>query len=119
MGLTDIDKEWLENVIDICDLRETITWAHQCDFKVNREGTNLSGGQIQRIALARAVICKPDVLILDEVNNNLDNKAQQMVFDLMDNYLKNTMIIVITHDDKMKNRGDKIINLSKLDKEIK
>lgn len=111
IGLSDIKKEWFDYVIDICDLKETLKWAKEYNFIVTEDGTNLSGGQIQRIAIARAIICKPDILILDEVNNNLDEKAQKMVFDLIEHNLTDIILIIITHDKRMQKNADQLITL--------
>lgn len=98
-------------MIDICDLRETVIWANKYNFLVAENGKNLSGGQIQKIAIARAIIRKPDILILDEINNNLDEKAQKMVLNLVENYFLNIITIIITHDKKMQKLATKVISL--------
>lgn len=111
-GRPGIDAAKLQHVIEICDLQGTIEWAHKYNFRLSANANNLSGGQIQRLAIARAIISDPDVLILDEVNNNLDDKAQNMILDLVDKHLSDAIVFIITHDNKMKAKGDQLINLS-------
>lgn len=111
IGVSNITEDILNFVIDICDLRETVIWANKYNFLVAENGKNLSGGQIQKIAIARAIIRKPDILILDEINNNLDEKAQKMVLNLVENYFLNIITIIITHDKKMQKLATKVISL--------
>ncbi len=111
IGVSNITEDFLNFVIDICDLRETLIWANKYNFLITENGKNLSGGQIQRIAIARAIIRKPDILILDEINNNLDEKAQKMVFNLVENYFSNIITIIISHDIKMQKYATKVISL--------
>ena len=61
---------------------------------------DLSGGQQQRVFLARAIITKPELLILDEPSNALDATTRQHFFDVIEelNRDKKTTVILITHD---------------------
>jgi len=64
---------------------------------VGEEGINLSGGQKQIIALARALYHQPQLLILDEANTTLDKNAEQFFIDLLKRLKPSTAIIMITH----------------------
>lgn len=66
----------------------------------NRLIGDLSGGQQQRVFLARAIITKPELLILDEPSNALDATTRQHFFDVLQNLNRDhkTTIILITHD---------------------
>ena len=55
--------------------------------KIGEKGSILSGGQIQRIALARILYRNPDVLILDEFTNSLDYETESFILEKL-NYLK-------------------------------
>jgi ABC-type bacteriocin/lantibiotic exporter with double-glycine peptidase domain len=74
------------------------------------EGKKFSGGQIQRIAIARAIYQKRDFIILDETLNALDNKNIVNVLD----YLKkipSVTILLIAHNDNVANKCEKIFKL--------
>ena len=64
---------------------------------VEEGGSNLSGGQLQRIAIARALLKKPDVLILHEATANLDMNSEEKMLENIKNYLPNCTVIFITH----------------------
>lgn len=78
------------------------------DTVVQEDGENLSSGQKQRIAIARALIQKKPILILDECTANLDDEtAAQVIGNLLS--LKSRKIIAISHDKKISKKFDKVI----------
>jgi len=70
------------------------------DFADNKIDT-LSGGQIQRVFLARAIICNPKILILDEPTSNIDPKGEYEIFKLLKEFNKTMTVIVVSHDLSM------------------
>jgi len=67
------------------------------DTIVGDRGVRLSGGEIQRIALARAILRKPELLILDEATSSLDSNSEQIIQQSIENIAKYTTIVVIAH----------------------
>ena len=67
------------------------------DFADNKIDT-LSGGQIQRVFLARAVICNPKILILDEPTSNIDVSGQELIYRLLKELNTNITVIIVSHD---------------------
>ncbi len=63
-----------------------------------RQIGSLSGGQLQRILLARALVSEPKILILDEPTANIDQRMEGEIFDLLKNLNKRLTILVVTHD---------------------
>ena len=67
------------------------------DLKKRSIGS-LSGGQLQRVLIARALACNPKIMILDEPTANIDMKAEKDIFDLLKKLNKKITIIVGSHD---------------------
>lgn len=74
--------------------------------------TQMSGGEQQRVAVARALSNEPSILLADEPTGNLDQKNGKIVLDLLEMLHKEGhTIVMITHDSNIAKRGERIINL--------
>ena len=58
----------------------------------------LSGGQLQRVLLARAIVSKPDVVILDEPNTYIDRRFQKQMYEMLEQINRECAIIIVSHD---------------------
>lgn len=76
---------------------------------------DMSGGERQRIGIARAIVHQPRVLFADEPTGNLDPAAAKMVFDLLKTLNKEmgTTMIVVTHDASLTKYGDRTIKMDR------
>ena len=72
-------------------------------------GANISGGQRQRLAIARAIVTDPAILILDESTGGLDPVSEAQVLDQLFEYRQGKTTILITHRPKVINRADWIV----------
>lgn len=74
----------------------------------------LSGGEQQRVAVARALVNKPKVILADEPTGNLDRKTSEEIHDLLWelNERMNQTFIIVTHNEKLAERSDRIILLA-------
>ena len=68
---------------------------------IGERGAKLSGGQQQRLGIARALYKKPDILILDEATNALDEESEKEILKIILNLAKKTTIILVSHKDSV------------------
>ena len=108
------NKEDLDKVIDICELKSVIDARKlKGNSLIEENGYNLSGGEKQRIVLARSIIKKPKMLLIDEglseVNIDLERKILK---NIMDNY-KDMIIVFVSHRKENIDLFDEVINLER------
>lgn len=102
-------------------VREALRAAHAEGFvlredkglasELGERGVRLSGGEAQRIAIARAVIRRPRVLLLDEATSNLDAVSEKAVQEALDEIMQNRTSLTIAHRLTTAARADKILML--------
>ncbi|MGI6679807.1 MAG: ABC transporter ATP-binding protein [Dehalobacterium sp.] len=95
--------DWADELLGLTGL-----WAVK-----NNLGTNMSGGQQQRTAIARALINKPKIVLADEPTGNLDSKSSENVYEILRdiNQRYKTTFIVITHDQRTAEKTDRIVEI--------
>ncbi|MDW8544684.1 peptidase domain-containing ABC transporter, partial [Staphylococcus pseudoxylosus] len=91
------DEEIMEVCKIVCAYNFINKLPQKLDTQLHNSGTNLSGGQLQRISLARAILKNSDILLLDEATSSLDTLTEKEVLKNIEKYVKNTTIILITH----------------------
>lgn len=79
---------------------------------VDEKNMNLSGGEKQLMAVARALLKEADILILDEINSALDPETENELLKNIQMYFKNKIVFIISHREKIFNMCDQIIHLS-------
>ena len=80
---------------------------------ITERGSNISGGQIQRLAIARAILGNPSILLLDESTSALDAESESEVQEGLNRAMKNRTVIVIAHRLATTQEADKIVVLDK------
>jgi len=75
-------------------------------------GDNLSGGQKQKIGIARALLKKPKILLLDEATSNMDYKSERSIFEYIKTNLFDTTVICVSHNRNVIEFVDNLVVLS-------
>ena len=83
------------------------------DTPIGERGARLSGGQAQRIALARAFLKDAPILILDEATSNLDSVQENLIQNAIEQLMQNRTVLIITHRLNTIARADQIVMLAK------
>jgi lipoprotein-releasing system ATP-binding protein len=81
--------------------------------RIHHRPTELSGGEQQRVAIARSVILRPRILLADELTGNLDSKNSQNVMDLLTslNQATGISILIVTHDAAIASRMHRVLTM--------
>ena len=107
-----IDKERLKFAIKMASLDEKISELPMgLKTEVRNDGLRLSGGEKQRIALARAIYKNPNIYFMDESTSALDSNTEKKIINNMKENFSSKTIILIAHRKTTIEACDKIINL--------
>lgn len=81
--------------------------------RLHHKPGELSGGEQQRVAVARALLQKPDLVLADEPTGNLDTHTGEALFSLMRelNKARGTTFVIVTHNDKLSAQADRIVHM--------
>ena len=96
-----LDDAIMDNIIEACKMAQAHEFINELplryETRLEENGTNLSGGQRQRLAIARAMLKKPDILILDEATSNLDAITERALDRTIHEFAKDMTTIFIAH----------------------
>ncbi|MTI09561.1 peptidase domain-containing ABC transporter [Curvivirga aplysinae] len=90
-----------------------IDHADGYDAEVGENGSFMSGGERQRLCLARAVIGRPPILLLDEPTSHLDSEVETLVAKRLYDYARDRTVICVTHSPAILNNSDFVLLLDK------
>ena len=113
-NIDQIDKKKLIEILDIVKIYETPADDNLLNLNVDLEGQNFSGGQKQKISIARALYQDCEILIVDEGTSNLDKESEINVYKLLKKVKNEKLILFITHKILDEKYFDNIINLNNL-----
>ena len=107
LGKNNFDKNWIIRCCKLAGAHEFIkNLPNSYQTIVGERGLSLSGGQIQRICIARAFIRNGDLMIFDEATSALDKKNEQEIFDVFKKLAKSGKIIIIISHNLKTNQDD-------------
>lgn len=102
-NITEEINNWADELLDLVGLTKV----------KNNLATDMSGGQQQRTAIARALINKPKIILADEPTGNLDSDTSETVYSILRdiNEKYKTTFVIITHDKRIAEKTDRIIEI--------
>lgn len=104
----NISEKKLKEYLEDAGLLEWInSLEHGLDTKVGEKGIRLSTGQKQRINIIRGILLNKEIYILDEPTSNLDEVSEQKIYNMIDKYLTDKTLIIVTHRPKLKSLCNK------------
>ncbi len=110
VGKENATDEEINKVLIASHLDEFVAGLENgVDTLIGENGCSLSGGQMQRLAIARAMVKDSPIVILDEATSALDNKSEKVVQKALDNLMKDKTVFVIAHRLSTIFNADKII----------
>jgi ATP-binding cassette, subfamily B, bacterial MsbA len=114
LGMQQPSKEEIITAAKIANANQFILQKENgYNTTIGERGNKLSGGEKQRVTIARAVLKNPPILILDEATSSLDTESEKLVQDAINNLMNNRTSIVIAHRLSTIRHADEIIVLQK------
>lgn len=110
----DIDYEKLKEVIKLSKLEDYLNENDLNKHSLGEKGMKMSGGQIQRMGVARALYRKPKILLLDESTNGLDYETEKSFLNDLNDLKKEITIIFVSHREHIKDYADDFVEIKKL-----
>ncbi|MCS6777387.1 MAG: ABC transporter ATP-binding protein [Chloroherpetonaceae bacterium] len=111
LDATDEEVEQAARAANIHHVIENLPMGY--DTKIGEDGIKLSGGEKQRIAIARALLSDPRILILDEATSALDSETEALIQEALDRLMKGRTCFVIAHRLSTIVKADKIVVMEK------
>ena len=108
-----ITPQEIDDILELVGLRSLVNnLPNGVDEIVGYNGKNLSGGEMQKVAIARALVRKPRLLIFDEITNHLDQESQKTILNIITSLRGKVTILFVSHSNQRDLGFDKIVNLN-------
>jgi len=107
-----VDLVKIEKILKQTSLNEFInSLPKKLETQVGSNAKKISGGQAQRIALARALYREPEIIILDEATSSLDAKTENQIIEYIYSLKNNKTIIIVSHNEEVLKKCDRVYRL--------
>ena len=112
LSIINNDQNQIEKVCKQVGIHKKIlSFKEGYQTKIGSDACKLSGGEKQKLAIARALLTKSKILLMDEITNNLDRESIISIFNLLNKLKKKYTIVFITHNNEIDKYADKIITI--------
>ncbi|WP_295421066.1 ABC transporter ATP-binding protein [Sulfurovum sp.] len=121
-GMSALENIEVATMLSHEQIDDAILKKLEIDHLMNHKTSELSGGEQQRVSIARVLSKKPRIIFADEPTGNLDKETADLVMNVLIDYIKKTdgALVLVTHDESMAERCGKVYKLEdKMLKEIK
>ena len=113
--ISEVNMDRLNYTLKFCELEKMVEDSiHGLNTNLGEFGSNISGGQLQRVGLARAIYKDSEIILLDEPLSNVDAKTKDLILDKLIELKVNKTMIYISHDFSDLTKCDSIIELKKI-----
>ncbi len=112
-GMSALENIGVATMLSGEQIDDSILKKLEIDHLMSHKTSELSGGEQQRVSIARVLSKKPRIIFADEPTGNLDKETANLVMDVLTDYIKETgaALVLVTHDENMAARCDKIVTL--------
>ncbi|MDF1544004.1 MAG: ABC transporter ATP-binding protein [bacterium] len=111
-GRTEISDDELNWAVEVSQLKEEVAqFPEGLETSIGTRGMSISGGQKQRLGLARALVGKPKILVLDDCTSALDSRTETALWDRLHEVMPEMTSILITHRPDQLQKADRIFVL--------
>ncbi|WP_394209473.1 ABC transporter ATP-binding protein [Enterovibrio calviensis] len=108
----DIDQDKIQTTLSLVGLDKWIDRLDKgIDHVIKDAHSELSGGQIQKLGLARAILRDTPILLMDEPTNNLDSEAVKLLIDIIRSQKQSKIVVIVSHDDRLFDAVDRVVYL--------
>lgn len=113
MGRADVSEDEMKNVLEHVNLWDFLSGQKGLKTELTEKGNNFSGGQRQRLAIARALLHNTPVYIFDEATSNIDAESEEIIMKVIRTLAKTKTVLLISHRLANVTKADKIYVLDK------
>ncbi|MEK7775727.1 MAG: ABC transporter ATP-binding protein [Candidatus Zixiibacteriota bacterium] len=112
MGRLEVNEETIQWATEIAQLKDDIArFPKGLETEIGTRGMSISGGQKQRLSLARALVGKPRILVLDDCTSALDSRTEAALWERLHEVMPEMTAIIVTHRPDTLERADRIFVL--------
>ncbi len=112
-GMSALENIGVATMLSGEQIDDSILKKLEIDHLMSHKTSELSGGEQQRVSIARVLSKKPRIIFADEPTGNLDKETAELVMDVLTDYIRETgaALVLVTHDENMAARCDEIYTL--------